>query len=190
MKTRVAVLISGNGSNLQALLNATTQPDFPAEIVLVVCNNANAFGLKRAEHARIPLAIINHKDFNSREAFDARMHDALTTYRVDIVCLAGFMRLLSAGFVQKWQGKMINIHPSLLPKYKGVDAIGQALAAGEKTTGCTVHLVTEEMDAGEIILQEEVEILPEDTKETLAERIHAAEHRIYPEALKKLAGSK
>lgn len=183
-KPRVAVLISGNGTNLQALIDASRAPDNPAEIGLVISNKADAYGLKRAEAAGIPAIVINHKDFPSREAFDQRMHEALGAYHIHIVCLAGFMRLLSAEFVQKWQGRMLNIHPSLLPAFKGLDAIQQALDAGVKTTGCTVHLVTEEMDAGEILLQEEVPVLPDDTHDTLAERIHAAEHRIYPEALR------
>lgn len=188
MKRRVAVLISGNGSNLQALINASIKPDYPAEIALVISNKADAYGLKRAENASIPTIIINHKDFETRELFDARMHEALLTFDIEIVCLAGFMRLLSPDFVQKWHGRMLNIHPSLLPAYKGVDAIGQAFDAKEKATGVTVHYVTEEMDAGEIILQEEVEIFPNDTKETLAERIHKVEHRLYPEALHKILG--
>lgn len=186
MKKHIAVLISGNGSNLRALINATAHADFPAHIALVISNKADAYGLKRAEAAGIPTIVIQHKDFTSREAFDARLQEALLAHQIQIVCLAGFMRLLSPGFVKLWEGRMLNIHPSLLPAFKGLDAIGQAWKAGVKETGCTVHLVTEEMDSGEILLQEKVTILPGDTYETLAQRIHAAEHRIYPEALKLL----
>jgi formyltetrahydrofolate-dependent phosphoribosylglycinamide formyltransferase len=186
MKTPTAVLISGNGSNLQALIDAARAPDYPAEIVLVISNKSEAYGLKRAEAASIPTLTINHKTFDSREAFDDAMHQALTAHKVEIVCLAGFMRLLSAKFVQAWQGKMLNIHPSYLPAYKGAHAIADAFHAHEKTTGVTVHFVSEEMDAGEIILQERVEILPNDTLETLSERIHKVEHRIYPQALERI----
>ncbi len=190
MKTPTAVLISGNGSNLQALIDAARAPDYPADISLVISNKAEAFGLKRAEAAGIPSIVINHKDYPTREAFDAHMHQALLAHRIELVCLAGFMRLLSAEFVQQWQGKMLNIHPSYLPAYKGAHAIADAFHAHEKTTGVTVHFVSEEMDAGEIILQERVEILPNDTLETLSERIHKVEHRIYPQALQKICHSR
>ena len=186
-KLRLAVLISGNGSNLQALIDACRMPDFPAEIVLVISNKADAYGLTRAKQAGIQALVVDHKAYASREAFDAALHEALVAQRVQLVCLAGFMRLLSPGFVEKWPRKMINIHPSLLPKFKGAHAIRDALAAGEEVTGCTVHYVVAEMDAGEIILQEQVAIHPGDTLDTLAERIHAAEHRIYVEAVRRLA---
>ena len=188
-KTKVAVLISGSGSNLQALIDACKNPDYPAEIILVISNKADAYGLTRAKNAGIPALVISHTDYPTREAFDAALDAALVEHRIEIVCLAGFMRLLSAGFVGKWAGRMLNIHPSLLPKFKGAHAIRDALAAGEKLTGCTVHFVVPEMDSGEIILQAEVPILPGDTEETLSARIHAEEHRIYVEALKKAIGS-
>ncbi|MCE2927635.1 MAG: phosphoribosylglycinamide formyltransferase [Rickettsiales bacterium] len=186
-KTLLAVLISGNGSNLQALIDACRVPDFPAEIALVISNKADGYGLTRAKQAGIPALVIDHKAYASREDFDRAMHEELTRHQVQMVCLAGFMRLLSSEFVEKWQRRMINIHPSLLPKFKGAHAIRDALAAGEKVTGCSVHYVVAEMDAGEIILQEEVEIRPGDTHDTLAARIHAAEHRIYVEAVRRLA---
>ncbi len=185
-KVRLGVLISGSGTNLQALMDACRAPDFPAEIALVISNKAEAYGLVRARQADIPWVVIDHKAYASREAFDAALHEQLTAHRVQLVCLAGFMRLLSPWFVEQWPRTMINIHPSLLPKFKGAHAIRDALAAGEKVTGCTVHYVTAEMDAGEIILQEQVPIHAGDTHETLAERIHAAEHRIYVEAVRRL----
>lgn len=185
-KTRVAVLISGNGGNLQALIDACAAPDYPASISLVISNNTDAYGIKRAQKAGIPVALINHRDYITRETFDAALHDALTKANVEYVCLAGFMRILTPDFVELWQGKMLNMHPSLLPAFKGAHAIRDALAAGVSKTGCTVHYVTAEMDAGPIILQAEAPILPNDTEETLATRIHAEEHRIYVEALAKV----
>lgn len=189
MRRRAAVLISGNGTNLQALIDAAKAEDYPVEIALVISNKAEAFGLKRAATAGIPALVISHKDYTDREAFDRAMHAQLTAHRVEIVCLAGFMRLLSPWFVHAWEGRMLNIHPSLLPAFKGSHAIRDALAAGVNETGCTVHMVTEEMDAGAAIVQARVPVLPGDTEETLAQRIHAEEHRIYPQALKRLAAS-
>jgi len=186
-KKKIGVLISGNGTNLQALIDACKNPSYPAEITTVISNKADAYGINRASEAGIPAHVINHKDYATREAFDEAMDKILMHHNVEIVCLAGFMRLLSAAFVAKWQGRMLNIHPSLLPKYKGGHAIRDALAAGEKVTGCTVHIVTPEVDSGPILLQAEVKILPNDTEETLAERIHAEEHKIYPKALRQLA---
>lgn len=185
-KTPIAVLISGNGSNLQALIDACAAPDFPAEIVFVLSNKADAYGLERAKKTGINTCVLDHKTYDNREAFDCAMHEAITESGAKLVCLAGFMRLLSPWFVQQWEGKMLNIHPSLLPNFKGLDAIGQALEAGAKKTGCTVHFVTEGMDEGPVILQKTVQILEDDTHETLAQRIHTAEHEIYPAALKKL----
>lgn len=183
-KKRVAVLISGYGGNLQALIDACRDDDYPAEIVLVVSNKADAYGLERAKKNNIPALFINHKDFKTREEFDNEIHKKLLEYNVEIVCLAGFMRLLSAEFVNKWQGRMINIHPSLLPEFKGANAVEDAFNAGAKKTGCTVHYVIPEMDAGEIIVQREVDILPDDTVAKLYEKIHKQEHLAYPEALK------
>lgn len=185
-RRRVAVLISGNGSNLQALIDAARAPDYPAEIALVISNNADAYGLTRAKNAGIPALVIHHKEYASRELFDAAVHAALTQHRIEIVCLAGFMRLLSGPFVRQWEGRMLNIHPSLLPAFKGGHAVRDALAAGANETGCTVHLVTEEMDAGPIVLQARVPIAPDDTEESLKQRIHAQEHRLYPEALRQI----
>jgi phosphoribosylglycinamide formyltransferase-1 len=185
-KAPIAVLISGNGSNLQAIIDACKDPDYPASIKLVISNKENAYGLARAKRAGIETCIINHKHFTSREAFDEALASMLKEAHVDYVCLAGFMRLLTPGFTQQWEGKIINIHPSLLPAFKGMDAIGQALEAGATETGCTVHHVTAKMDEGPAIIQRTVPILPEDTKETLSDRIHKEEHIAYVEALKKL----
>lgn len=185
-KLPVAVLISGSGSNLQALIDACAQPDYPAEITLVISNKSDAYGLERAKKTGIATRVISHADYDSRAAFDAALHEALVATGVQVVCLAGFMRLLTAGFVQQWEGRMLNIHPSLLPEFKGAHAIEDALAAGAVKTGCTVHYVVPEMDAGEIILQAEVPIEAGETLETLAPKIHAQEHKIYPEALKRV----
>ena len=151
-RLRTGVLISGSGTNLQALIDACASKDFPAEIVLVISNRADAGGLGRAERAGIPALIIPHKEYSSREAFDAALDAALIKAGVEFICLAGFMRLLSEGFVHKWRDRLINIHPSLLPAFKGIDAVEQALAAGVSRTGCTVHFVRPEMDAGPILL--------------------------------------
>lgn len=186
-KVRVAVLISGNGSNLQALIDATQTENYPAEIVLVISNKADAYGLTRAKQAGIPSQVVSHKDYDSREAFDGALHKALVNANIDVVCLAGFMRLLTPGFVEKWEQKMLNIHPSLLPAFKGAHAIKDALEAGAEETGCTVHYVTAEMDSGPIIEQAATPIKQGDTEESLAERIHALEHKIYPSALAEVA---
>lgn len=183
-KKKIGVLISGNGTNLQALIEACAKPDFPAEISVVISNKADAYGINRASEHGIPAHIINHKDHPSREAFEDAMQEMLLHHNVEFICLAGFMRILSPGFVSRWEGRMLNIHPSLLPQFKGAHAIGEALAAKVKESGCTVHLVTQEMDSGPIVLQARVPVLPDDTEETLRERIHLEEHRIYPEALK------
>ena len=186
IKHKVAVLISGKGSNLQALIDAATQPDYPAQIALVISNKADAFGLTRARNAGIHAHVISHKDYTSREEFDAAMNILLGEYEIEFICLAGFMRILSADFVSKWQGRMLNIHPSLLPDFKGANAVRDAMNAGVKETGCTVHLVTQELDAGEIIAQARVPVLPDDTEEKLHARINSQEHLLYPDALKAL----
>lgn len=186
MKRRVAVLISGSGTNLQALMDAAKENDYPAEIALVISNRAEAYGLVRAKNAGIETRMLSHKDFSSREAFDAKIDEMLGEHAIEYVCLAGFMRLLSAGFTEKWHGRMLNIHPSLLPAFKGAHAVQDALDAGAKKSGCTVHLVVPEMDAGPILMQAEVDILDDDTVESLSNRIHAQEHKIYPAALKAL----
>ncbi len=186
-KTRVAVLISGRGSNLKALIAACADADFPAEIALVFSNVEAAEGLAAAREASIATVAFSHKGFESREAFDAAVDAELTKAGIELVCLAGFMRIQSEGFVRKWEGRMINIHPSLLPSFKGIRVHQQALDAGVKISGCTVHFVAAELDSGPIIAQAAVPVLPGDTVETLAARVLEEEHRIYPEALKLLA---
>ena len=188
-RVRTAVLISGNGSNLQAILDAARAPDYPAEIVLVISNKADAFGLKRAEDAGIPTVTIEHGNYPSREAFDQMMDAALRNHAIALVVMAGFMRILTEWFVNAWAGKLINIHPSLLPKFKGMHTHQRALDAGEQTHGCTVHWVTPELDSGEIIAQGALPILPGDTADSLKERVHRLEHQLYPEAVAKVAAS-
>ncbi|XP_005860792.1 PREDICTED: trifunctional purine biosynthetic protein adenosine-3 [Myotis brandtii] len=186
-KARVAVLISGTGSNLQALIDSTREPSSAAHIVVVVSNKAAVAGLDRAARAGIPTRVLNHKLYKSRVEFDTAIDQVLTEFSADIVCLAGFMRILSGPFVRKWNGRMLNIHPSLLPSFKGADAHEQALAAGVAVTGCTVHFVAEDVDAGRIILQEAVPVRRGDTVATLSERVKVAEHRIFPAALQLVA---
>lgn len=183
---RIAVLISGNGSNLQALIDACEADATLGKIALVLCNQTGAYGLKRAEKHGIASQVILHHDYENREAFDAAMDVILREHNIDLICLAGFMRLLSAPFVESWHGRMMNIHPSLLPAFKGAHAIEDALMYGVKITGCTVHYVTPEMDAGPIIAQKAVAVEAGDSFESLSERIHAAEHQLYPEALRLL----
>ncbi|MDO9458728.1 MAG: phosphoribosylglycinamide formyltransferase [Alphaproteobacteria bacterium] len=189
-RLKTGVLISGSGTNLQALIDACTTPDYPAEITLVISNRADAGGLDRARQANIPATVISHKDYTSREAFDAAIDTALRAAGVEFVCLAGFMRLLTPGFVNRWHDRLINIHPSLLPAFKGIDAVEQALAAGVQTTGCTVHFVRPEMDTGPTLLQVEVPVKAGDTSETLHDRIRRAEHQCYREALRLIAAGK
>lgn len=188
-KIRTAVLISGNGSNLQALLDAAAAADYPAEITLVISNNDDAYGLTRAENAGVPTAVIPHRHYATREEFDRMLDAALASHGIQLVCLAGFMRILTDWFVMQWQGKLINIHPSLLPKYKGMHTHQRALDAGDTEHGATVHWVTPELDSGEIILQESLAIAPDDTAETLQQRVHLLEHELYPAALKGVAAS-
>ncbi|MGE5514676.1 MAG: phosphoribosylglycinamide formyltransferase [Bacteroidota bacterium] len=190
MKKKVGVLVSGRGSNLQALLDAAADPAFPAEIALVVSNIPGAYALERAERAGVPTLVIPHKQFASREEFDAAMDAALRAAGVHIVCLAGFMRLLTKGFVEGWQGRMINIHPSLLPSFKGLHTHQRAIEAGVKLHGCTVHLVTPELDDGPILVQAAVPVLAGDTADTLGARVLEQEHRAYPLALRLLAEGK
>jgi len=189
-RRRVAILISGRGSNMAVLTEAAQAKDYPAEIALVVSNRPDAAGLALAARNGIATAIVDHKLFASREAFDAMLQKTLEQAQIEIVCLAGFMRMLTTPFVEKWRGRMINIHPSLLPEFKGLDTHARALAAGVKVHGCTVHFVVPELDSGPIILQEKVPVLAGDTEETLATRVLAAEHRIYPAALRMLTEGK
>jgi phosphoribosylglycinamide formyltransferase-1 len=186
-KRRVGILISGRGSNMVALIEAARAADYPAEIVLVISNEPDAAGLEFASSRGVQTKIINHRNFSSRDAFAGALDAALLEAKVEIVCLAGFMRMLATRFVEKWRGRMINIHPSLLPAFKGLDTHERALGAGATKHGCTVHFVEPELDSGPIILQAEVPILPGDDAATLAARVLKQEHRIYPEALRMLA---
>ncbi len=184
---RLGVLISGRGSNLQALIDAFSVPGAPAEIVLVVSNRADAAGLARADAAGIPSSVVDHKAHADKAGFEAALTDALRAAGVDLVCLAGFMRVLSPSFVQAWTGRLVNIHPSLLPDYKGLDTHARVIADGRAESGCTVHFVTAELDGGPIIAQERVPVLPGDTPDTLAARVLAVEHRLYPSAVAAIA---
>lgn len=186
-KIPVSVLISGNGSNLQALIDACAKADYPARIVQVISNKAEAYGLQRAEKAGIATCVISHKDYKNRDAFDAALHHTIANSGAQLVCLAGFMRLLTPDFVNQWQGRMLNIHPSLLPDYKGLNTHARALADGKKETGCTVHYVVPEMDAGEIIVQKRVPIFEGDTEQDVQQRVHEVEHVAYPQALREVA---
>ena len=186
-RLKVGVLISGRGTNLQALIDACAKPDFPAKIVLVVSNVADAHGLKRATAAGIPTAFIDHKTYRTREHFDAAIDSALRASGVEFVCLAGFMRILSGQFVERWRNRLINIHPSLLPAFKGLDTHQRAIDAGVTITGCTVHFVRPAMDDGPIIVQAAVPVLPGDNADRLAARILESEHVIYPLALRLVA---
>ncbi len=186
-RLQVAVLVSGRGSNLQALIDACATPGFPAEIKLVLSNMEGAYGLERAAKANIPAVTLPHKKFASREAFDDAMDEKLREAGLEFVCLAGFMRLLSPSFAKRWEGRIVNIHPSLLPSFKGLHVHEQALAAGVRISGCTVHYVVPELDSGPAILQAAVAVEPSDTPDTLAARVLEAEHRIYPEALRMVA---
>jgi phosphoribosylglycinamide formyltransferase-1 len=186
-RVRTAVLISGRGSNLKSLIAACAAPGFPAEIVLVISNVESAGGLAIARDAGIATKVVPHKEFPAREAFDAAIDAALRDAGVALVCEAGFMRIHSDGFVQRWQGRILNIHPSLLPKFPGVKVHEQVLGAGETESGATVHFMTPELDAGPIIAQARVPVLPGDTPETLAARVLEVEHRLYPEALRLVA---
>ena len=181
---KIGVLISGRGSNLKALIDACAEPGFRGKIALVVSNRPNAGGLAVAEAAGIPTLVIDHKEFSTRETFDAELDHALSKAGVELVCNAGFMRILTDGFVEKWRDRQLNIHPSLLPAFKGLHVHQRALDAGVKITGCTVHFVRPEMDEGPIVAQAAVPVLPGDTAETLGQRVLEAEHRLYPLALK------
>src|SRR5882672_3659054 len=187
-RKRVAVLISGRGSNMVSLIEAAKASDYPAEIALVISNRADAAGLELARRANVPTLVIDHRPYGKdRAAFESVLQRALDEHRIELICLGGFMRLFTADFVLHWQGRMLNIHPSLLPSFPGLDPHGQALRAGVKISGATVHFVIPETDAGPIIAQAEVPVLATDTPETLAARVLAVEHRIYPEALRRVA---
>src|SRR6266700_7157368 len=191
MKRRIAILISGRGSNMAALIRAAAAPDFPADIAVVISNRTDAPGLEKAQASGVSTAVVASKPFGTdRAAFEAALQGALDHHGVELICLGGFMRLLTAEFVTRWHGRMLNIHPSLLPCFPGLDPHGQALRAGVKISGATVHFVIPETDAGPIVMQGAVMVADDDTPETLAARVIQIEHRIYPEALRLLASGR
>ncbi|MBU2892875.1 phosphoribosylglycinamide formyltransferase [Colwellia sp. D2M02] len=180
MSSRIVVLISGSGTNLQAIIDACATADYPGEIVGVLSNKADAYGLTRAENANINTVALSHKDFASREAYDLELIKKIDAFTPDVIVLAGFMRILTPAFVQHFQGKLLNIHPSLLPKYQGLNTHQRAIDAGDKVHGVSVHFVTEELDGGPVILQAKVPVFDGDNSDDLAARVHEQEHRIYP----------
>lgn len=182
-KKRVGILISGRGSNMASLIDAARAPDYPAEIACVLSNRPEAEGLKKAAAEGLPARAIDHTRFASREAFEVELDAALRSFAVDLVACAGFMRLMTPGFVERWRNRMLNIHPSLLPAFPGLDTHARALAAGVKITGCTVHIVRPRMDDGPILAQAAVTVRESDSPESLAARVLEAEHRLYPHAL-------
>ena len=184
---RAVALISGRGSNLQALIDACAEPDYPVEIVRVISNVPSAAGLERAESASIPTQVIDHKNFDGREAFEDALHEARHEATAELVCLAGFMRLLTDGFVERWRDRLINIHPSLLPAFRGLHTHERAIEAGVRFAGCTIHFVRPAMDDGPIIIQAAVPIHPDDDADALAARVLTQEHRIYPLAVRLIA---
>ena len=186
MRTRTAILISGRGSNMRSLIAAASDNSFPAQIVLVISNVESAQGLQYAASAGIATKVIPNKSFATREAFDEAIDKALAEAEVEIVCLAGFMRILSDWFAKKWQGRLLNIHPSLLPSFKGVHVHEQALHAGVRVSGCSVHFVVPELDSGPIIAQAAVPVLPGDTALQLAARVQELEHHYFAETVEKV----
>lgn len=180
----VVVLLSGSGSNLQALIDNTSASDSPVRIRAVISNRADAYGLERAKAAGVDTALLEHQGFDGREAFDAALMALIDGFEPDLVVLAGFMRILSGGFVRHYQGRLLNIHPSLLPKYKGLHTHQRALDAGDAEHGCSVHFVTEELDGGPLVVQAVVPVATDDTPESLAQRVHRQEHQIYPLAVR------
>lgn len=186
IKARLVILISGRGSNMQSIIRAIDTGELNAEIVAVISNRPDAGGLQTAVAAGIDTQLINHRDFDSREAFDTELARTVDRYQPDFVILAGFMRILTAGFVRHFAGKLINIHPSLLPKFKGLHTHQRAIEAGEQEHGASVHFVTAELDDGPVILQAKVPVLTDDTPESLAARVLVEEHKLYPDAIKLL----
>lgn len=184
MPCNVVVLISGSGSNLQALIDSVAQDGNPARIAAVISNRADAYGLQRAKQSGIATELLDHKQFDGREAFDAALIQAIDAHQPDLVVLAGFMRILTPGFVQHYAGRLLNIHPSLLPKYKGLHTHQRALEAGDSEHGCSVHFVTEELDGGPLVVQAVLPVMADDTAESLASRVHQQEHKIYPLAVR------
>jgi phosphoribosylglycinamide formyltransferase-1 len=184
MSSRIVVLISGSGTNLQAIIDASEVADYPGTVVGVVSNKSDAYGLTRAENANIGTVALSHKDFDSRENYDQALITKIDQFSPDVIVLAGFMRILSPAFVKHYQGKLINIHPSLLPKYQGLNTHQRAIDAGDKVHGVSVHFVTEELDGGPVILQAKVPVFDGDSSDDLAARVHEQEHRIYPLVVK------
>jgi len=180
----VVVLLSGTGSNLQALIDSNDIKDSPAKIRAVISNRADAYGLQRAKDAGIDTCVLDHKAFEGREAFEAALIEVIDEFKPQLVVLAGFMRILSADFVRHYQGRLLNIHPSLLPKYKGLHTHQRALEAGDGEHGCSVHFVTEELDGGPLVVQAVIPVESDDSPHSLAQRVHAQEHRIYPLAVR------
>jgi phosphoribosylglycinamide formyltransferase 1 len=189
-RRRTAILISGRGSNMAALIAAARAPDFPAEIALVLSNSGDAPGLALARQAGVATAAVDHKIYAGRDEFEGSMQALLDIHRIELICLAGFMRILSASFVARWRGRIINIHPSLLPAFRGLDTHARAIAAGVKVHGCTVHFVEPKLDSGPIIAQARVEVRDDDTPETLGARVLEQEHALYPEALALVAAGR
>jgi len=184
MRSRIVVLISGSGTNLQAIIDACKLDGYPGEVVGVISNIPTAYGITRAKEENIKTSVLSHKEFPSREAYDQSLIKVLDEYHADVIVLAGFMRILTPEFVQHFQGKLLNIHPSLLPKYQGLNTHQRAIDAGDKEHGVSVHYVTEELDGGPVILQAKVPVFDGDTAEDLASRVHEQEHRIYPLVVK------
>ena len=185
MSSRIVVLISGGGTNLQAIIDACSDSNYPAKVVGVVSNKADAYGLTRAENADIATVALSHKDFDSREDYDQALIKKIDCFNADLIVLAGFMRILTPSFVQHYQGKLLNIHPSLLPKYQGLNTHQRAIDAGDDVHGVSVHFVTEELDGGPVILQAKIPVFEGDNCDDLAARVHEQEHRIYPLVVKR-----
>ncbi|OUT78419.1 MAG: phosphoribosylglycinamide formyltransferase [Rhodospirillaceae bacterium TMED23] len=190
MKLKVGVLISGNGSNLQSIIDACEDPNFPAELSIVISNKAEAYGLGRAKKANIKTKVIEHQNFQHRSDFEKNITKALINANVELVCLAGFMRILTDTFVYSWKDRLINVHPSLLPIFKGLNTHQRAIECGVKFSGCTIHFVSSSMDEGPIILQAAVPVHQNDTSKSLAERVLDAEHKLYPMAIRLFANKK
>ena len=191
-RLNLAVLISGGGSNLQALIDACTAHDFPAQIQVVISNRPDAYGLERAQQAGIPAITVDHKEYQGREEFENALQEHLSQYSIDLICLAGFMRILTSGFISNWPEQIINTHPALLPKFGGEGMYGHnvheaVLAAGEAQSGASIHFVIPEVDQGEVIVQQAVDVMDGDTADTLAARVLEQEHIIYPQAVKIIA---
>lgn len=182
-KLRLAILISGRGSNMQALIDACQQPDYPAEIVCVLSNNPDAVGLQKASDAGLATATIDHRDYDNRDMFEQALVDHVQTYQPDVICLAGFMRLLKGAMLEMYPNAILNVHPSLLPAYKGLNVHERVIAAGEVESGCSVHIVVPDMDAGPVLVQRSVPVLDNDTPDALANRILVEEHIAYPQAV-------